>query len=418
MSYRRNFMLRYLTKINGKNKGEYDNMTAPQAYQQFFTPQKYSQVMIDSLDILEPKKVIDLAMGEGSLLIESKQKWPDSSYYGNDIDITCCKSLPKEHTDINCFHNDIFMNSSIDKLIHKIGKVDLCLGNPPFHKIKQTPNIKKILKKFQLDTVYKSEFIPSEVPFMLQSFKIINENGTLAFILPDGFFTNGYLKKFRQFILENYHVQKVIELPENIFKETKAKTHILILKNVKLAYQKINLSYHEGDSIEISTSEAIERMDYSYYKNKKQINNTKCLSDLNIDIFRGIPRYRLKEFNNNYILHTTSFKKTYQFKSPLRTHKKLHEFTNRIAQKNDIIIPRVGSSILGRVGIVENGYFIATDCIFVIRAKSNKDRQNIENTLRSEFGQKWIASISKGVGARHITLSDIWSMPIIQDICV
>lgn len=36
--------------------------------------------------------------------------------------------------------------------------------------------------------------------------------------------------------------------------------------------------------------------------------------------------------------------------------------------------------------------------------KAYKDRQNTENTLRSEFGRNWIASTSKGVGARHITL--------------
>lgn len=414
MSERRKLMLKYLTKINGKKKGKFEKMTVPRAYQQFFTPQKYSQIMINALNIPEPKKVIDLAMGEGSLLIEAKQRWTKSAYYGNDIDITCCQNLPREHNDIEYFYNDIFKNTSINKLILEIGKVDLCLGNPPFHKIKQNKDIKNILKQFGLDQVYKSDFISSEIPFILQNLKILKSGGTLSLILPDGFFTNSYLKKFRQFILDNYQVKKVIELPENIFEKTKAKTHILTLLNTKPVDSKLNLSCHEGNSVEISLSEAAERMDYNYYKNAECANSFQCLSDLDIEIFRGIPRYKLKEIDHNYILHTTNFKQTYQFKSRLRTSKKLTRFTDRIAQKNDIIIPRVGSNILGRVGIVERGYFIATDCVFVIRAKSNQDRVNIESTLKSQFGKDWVASISKGVGARHITLSDIWSMPIIS----
>lgn len=406
-------MIKYLAKIKGKKKGDFQNMTIPRAYQQFFTPQKYSQIMINALHIPEPKKVVDLAMGEGSLLIEAKQRWTKSAYYGNDIDIACCQHLPSEHDDIECFCNDIFKNSSINKLISEIGKVDLCLGNPPFHKIKQNKDIKNILKQFKLEQIYKSDFISSEIPFILQSLKILKSGGTLSLILPDGFFTNSYLKKFRQFILDNYQITKIIELPENIFEKTKAKTHILTLLNTKPIDLKLNLFCHEGNSVKISLAEAAERMDYNYYKHTEQLNSFQCLSDLDIEIFRGIPRYKLKEIDNNYILHTTNFKQTYQFKSRLRTSKKLNRFTDKIAQTNDIIIPRVGSNILGRVGIVKRGYFIATDCVFVIRAKSNKDRVNIESTLRSQFGKDWIASISKGVGARHITLSDIWSMPII-----
>ena len=89
-------------------------------------------------------------------------------------------------------------------------------------------------------------------------------------------------------------------------------------------------------------------------------------------------------------------------------------YIDKIAKKNDIIIPRVGSNILGRVGIVKSGYFIATDCIFIIRVRNKIDRENIKYTLESEFGKEWIHSISKGVGARHITLQDIVKLPILE----
>lgn len=58
----------------GKNKGLLKiNMT--KVLKQFFYLQKYSQIMIENLNITSPKKIIDLSMGEGSLLIEAMRLW-------------------------------------------------------------------------------------------------------------------------------------------------------------------------------------------------------------------------------------------------------------------------------------------------------------------------------------------------------
>ena len=88
-------------------------MTMRQKYQQFFTPKKYSQVIISLLEDLKPNKIIDLAMGEGSLLIEAREKWAEAEYYGNDIDEKCCKQLIKNYRDINIFNHDIFLVFSV-----------------------------------------------------------------------------------------------------------------------------------------------------------------------------------------------------------------------------------------------------------------------------------------------------------------
>ncbi len=140
MSHRRKLMIKYLAKIKGKAEGNSSSMTMARTFQQFFTPKKYSEIMINALEIQPPKKIIDLAMGEGALLLEAMQRWENSSYYGNDIDPDCCQSISKEHPNLCCYHYDIFLNSSIRALIGAIGKVDLCIGNPPFHLIPQDSN--------------------------------------------------------------------------------------------------------------------------------------------------------------------------------------------------------------------------------------------------------------------------------------
>lgn len=412
MSYGRNFMIKYLTKTGNNKVGADTNMTMARTFKQFFTPQKYSQVMINALEIQPPKKIIDLTMGEGSLLLEAMQRWENSSYYGNDIDPDCCQSISQEHPNLHCYNYDIFLNSSISTLLENIGEVDLCIGNPPFHLIRQDSNIKKILKEFKLDETYKSNFIPSEVPFILQNFKILKEGGTLALILPDGFFTNEYLKDFRQFLIKNYHIDKAIELPKNIFKKTEAKTHILILKNTKPSQSTICLSKIESDSIKINFSDATKRMDYSYYQHQKNLKSTVSLRELDITFIRGKSKNLIAGIDEHHILHTTSFNKQNIFKNNLRTTNKLKNYPNKIAIPGDIIISRVGSNCIGRIGLVNKGYFVVTDCVFILRTKDLKLREAIFSSLISHEGQEWIKAHAKGVAARHITLEEIKKFPI------
>jgi len=389
-------------------------MTMRQKYQQFFTPKKYSQVIINLLDDFRPNKIIDLAMGEGSLLIEAKEKWKEAEYYGNDIDVKCCKKLVENCTDINIFNYDIFLNSSIHNIKKEIKSVDLCIGNPPFYKIKLDDEIRILLKEFNLDNLCYSERISSEVPFILQCLKILEKDGVLALILPDGFFTNNCLKYFREFLILNYYIKKVVELPSNIFEHTKAKTHIIILENKKPMDSIINLHEYNGEIIGIAKEGAIRRMDYSYYKElDKNDDNSITLEKLDIELFRGKPKYKLENVENQYILHTTDFKvRKGLFTNRLKSIKKIEKYEDRIAQKDDIVLARVGSSCLGNIGIVEKGYFVVTDCVFVIRVKDDTLREIVYHSLKSDMGQRWIQSHAKGVAARHITLEEIAKFPI------
>ena len=386
-------------------------------YKQFFTPIKYSQILVEKAFFYtnSPQKIIDLTMGEASLLIEGFKIYQKSNFFGNDIDLDCCNKVKNSDYPIKFYNKDIFLNSSINYLISDVGKVDICLGNPPFHLINQTKDTVKVLNSYSLEKYSENIHIPAEVLFILQALKIIKKNGILATILPDGFFVNNTLKEFRKFIIEKYEVLEIIELPHEIFQYTKAKTHILILKNNISTSHKIKLSDIYNNLITIDKKEAMYRMDYSFYKNNDTLSLYKKLSDYNnIQIFRGKPKFMLKDIKETWILHTTNFRKEDIFTSPLKTKKQIKEYEGRIASINDIVIPRVGTNILGKVGVVKSGYFVATDCVFIIRTNNDKDRENILYTLESEFGRDWIKSISKGVGARHITLQDIANLPILE----
>ena len=386
-----------------------------QKYKQFFTPKKYSQLLVERTLYAEPKKIVDLTMGEGSLLFEASKIWKNSSFFGNDIDVECCEKVQDVIPRIQCYTNDIFLDKSIKILIKEIGTVDICLGNPPFYLIKQNKDSIKILKLFSLDSYCKASHISAEVLFILQALRILKNDGILSIILPDGFFVNNILKRFREFLISEYTILDIIELPNEIFEHTKAKTHILVLKKSKSISKKIKLSSISKDkSIQVNNSDAYNRMDYSFYAFEEKYSDCKNLGEYNIKIFRGKPKFMLKCIKETWILHTTNFKQGSIFNSPLSTNSLINKYNDRIAFKNDIIIPRVGTNILGKVGVVKSGYFVATDCIFVIRVKDDKVREDVLYTLNSEFGKEWINSISKGVGARHITLKDIVNLPILE----
>jgi type I restriction enzyme M protein len=393
-------------------------MTMMQSFKQFFTPQKYSQYLISQLSYLNPHRVIDLAIGGGSLLKEAIDKWESAKYFGNDIDETCCNQITASYSNIQCFNYDVFKYSTIDELVPKTQPIDLCLGNPPFDLIKQDLDTKKILELFHLEKIYKSNKVPAELIFILQCLRIVSEHGTIALILPNGFFVNSYLKSFREFLIKNYNIQKIVELPDNIFLRTEAKTHILIFKKEPPIKSHIQLlSIDNQRDLLISNEDAMSRMDYNYYVNSPEnINdiNDINISDLNVEVLRGKPKYKLTDIQEKYILHTTSFRTKQIFSNQLRSGSQLYKHKDRLAIPGDIILARVGTYCLGNVGIVKQGYFVATDCVFIIRAQDLDLRDQIFNSLKSIAGQNWIKAHSKGVAAKHITLEDIKKFPIFK----
>lgn len=62
-------MVKCINNSKIRNKA-LSSMTVSKIFRQFFTPQKYSQIMIENLDIDTPEKILDLSMGEGSLWLK------------------------------------------------------------------------------------------------------------------------------------------------------------------------------------------------------------------------------------------------------------------------------------------------------------------------------------------------------------
>lgn len=144
---------------------------------------------------------------------------------------------------MGCDFSNIHVGNSITGLsfINKYANsVDLIIANPPFganFSIKeiQGESFYPFLKEKRINT------IPSELLILEKSMHLLKDNGRLAIILPDSVVSSkGLQAEFRTFIMENFTVEAVIELPATAFAQagTRTKTIILYLKKIKNPYFK------------------------------------------------------------------------------------------------------------------------------------------------------------------------------------
>jgi type I restriction-modification system DNA methylase subunit len=378
-------------------------------YAQYYTQKDVSSILIEKLGHLNSlSKIIDLSMGKGSLLLAAKSIYPDASLYGCDIDEKNVNTILKdEKFDANVFHID----STSTKLEHilKDRDFDLVLGNPPFGFTEKNSFITEILEEF--DCNFFASKVPLELFFILLGIRYLKTNATLSYIIPDGLLTNKRYEKFREILFNNYRVISVIYLGKKKFEATEACTHIITIKKKKLKTPyKVKLESIEfPESVRhISKKEFITRADYTFHSKPLHI-NTKKLSTFNVEIIRG--RFSNKELltMSTDFIHTTSFSNT-NFK--VFENDNIYYKNSKLVRGGDIVIARVGTRAIGKVGIISRGCFHISDCIIAIRVENSKFREAILNTLKSPTGTSWLQSASKGVAARHITITDLKDLPI------
>jgi len=377
---------------------------------QYYTSTSLGDVLISMLPIDEGVyDILDLSAGTGSLLKSAEKISPRSKIYGVDLDPENVNFIKTNNPKFIAFTGDSLELGGLNSVFKFCNVFDFVLGNPPFKAIAFNKEMRhEFERSFSINADKK---IRAEVCFLAKGLSLLKDNAYLAYILPDGILTNSGFTSLRKYLVNNFDVLEVREIPEGAFEGTEAKTHILIIRNIKPTCDKrIILSTLGGGATKIITHQNfIDRADYSYYTLPTPISYVK-LSEVDIKLVRGksgiIPNDRA------FFLHTTSFKNNYNefYGADLSLTISLERQV--VALKGDILIPRVGSRCIGKVGYVMTGQFLISDCIIIIRA-AEEFREKILSGLRSDFGVKWIKTVAKGVGAKHITLADLKNFPVI-----
>tara|TARA_R110000868_G_scaffold8205_7_gene42786 strand:- start:101920 stop:103569 length:1650 start_codon:yes stop_codon:yes gene_type:complete len=222
---------------------------------EFYTPQQLSSILsgIVTLDSQEPatgkkkklKKVLDLACGSGSLLLNVRnQLGPHGigKIYGQENNITTYNLARMnmllhgvKDSEFEIHHGDSLLNDW--DMLNEMNpakklECDAVVANPPFS-YRWKPN-EALSEDFRFKSYGLAPKSAADFAFLLHGFHFLGDEGTMAIILPHGvLFRGGAEARIRTKLLKDNNIDTVIGLPANLFFSTGIPVCILVLKKCK-----------------------------------------------------------------------------------------------------------------------------------------------------------------------------------------
>ena len=224
---------------------------------EFYTPQQISTILseIVTLDSQDPatgkkgklEKVFDMACGSGSLLLNVRKRIKDNGgtvgkIFGQENNVTTYNLARMnmllhgmKDTEFEIFHGDTLKNQwDVLNEMNPSKKTvfDAIVANPPFS-LRWTPN-DAMAEDFRFKSYGLAPKSAADFAFLLHGFHFLNNEGTMAIILPHGvLFRGGQEEKIRTKLLKDNNIDAVIGLPSNLFYSTGIPVCILVLKKCK-----------------------------------------------------------------------------------------------------------------------------------------------------------------------------------------
>ncbi|PGH40347.1 MAG: restriction endonuclease subunit M, partial [Candidatus Nephrothrix sp. EaCA] len=111
--------------------------------------------------------------------------------------------------------------------VFKRGGFDAVIGNPPWVDIKGHPpeQTKYFFKAYKTAT----NRINLYALFVEKALRLVNERGKFGFIIPNSLLYQSSYESLRKYLLDNWNIEKLVRLPDNVFRDVKAETLILTL---------------------------------------------------------------------------------------------------------------------------------------------------------------------------------------------
>lgn len=382
----------------------------------YYTNQPVSELLVSKFRQDNPENILELGIGNGSLLHAAYRRWRNASFYGADIDRKSIAKISSHLPFVNLVHINGLSPGLPQKMKLKVGSIDVAVCNPPYRRMTFNLAIKSLFNEVGLVESLNLNKITSDIVFLAQNLRMLKDKGELGIILPDSIFTGHEFVYLREDILTNHKILALIQLPDNIFSRTEARTHILLMEKGSPA--DLTVPLYRSDSygqlspvINVSQNELLYRMDYTYYewkRNQKVSNTSITLGKLGIEIKRGLKTKKDLQKLKVPFFHTTSFPRLLSSKVRL-VNSSIQNGV--IAQPGDILMARVGKRSIGRVTMVECGSQVISDCIYRLRGPRESE-ERVWHALISEQGQEWLNAHAHGVCSRVISKKDLLSFKI------
>ena len=205
---------------------------------EFYTPQQVSKILakIVTLDKKNLKNVYDPTCGSGSLLLRVSKEAKIGDFYGQELNQSTYNLARMNMIlhDVKFDDFNIEQGDSLENPLHFGMKFEAIVANPPFSAKWSADQSFMDDERF---SAYGKLAPKSKADFAFVQHMIyhLDENGTMAIVLPHGVLFRGAADGvIRKYLVEDKnYLDAVIGLPANIFYGTSIPTVILVFKKCR-----------------------------------------------------------------------------------------------------------------------------------------------------------------------------------------
>lgn len=321
------YLIGQFASDSGKKAGEF---YTPQAVSKLMT-----QIVLQGKKDKKGFSVYDPTMGSGSLLLNVKKYSNEPgtiNYFGQELNTSTYNLarmnmfLHKVDVANQHLHNADTLDA--DWPTEEPTNFDAVLMNPPY-------SAKWSADKGFLDDPRFSMYgrlapkSKADFAFLLHGYYHLKDSGVMAIVLPHGvLFRGGAEGKIRQSLLENGSIDTVIGLPANIFFNTSIPTTVIILKknrdNKDVLFIDASNGYTKVKAQNVLEEKHIDKM-LETYKNRKDV-----------DKYSYVSSYE-EIIENDYNLNIPRYVDTFKEEAPISLAKvsdDLHETIKKINRSN------------------------------------------------------------------------------------
>lgn len=397
----------------------------------YYSAPMVSRTLIDRIEVVQPKLVLELGSGSGSLCTVAANRWKDAKLVTVDIDRGAPKCLDSDHVRTGHRHRH-FVHDVLDAaLLDKIGllpsTVDVAVCNPPYIRPKWRAEFGNILEGAGLSgTLASLHDAGADLLFIAQNLRLLRRKGKLGLILPDGLATAERFSRVRQTLLRQHLVEQVIQLPRRVFKGTEAQAYLVVLSKMAGETEHVSLRQMGQDgqlseSIEIQQDAAVKRLDFMFHA---RVGSARRSGDGSLQISVGhaltnvvrgticsssistfpAPVFHLGDFSKPVGEHAIRIVPK-RFALSARAAQRVAQDA-RLALPGDILIARVGRALEEHVALVVHGPCVISDCVFALRA-TDEHRERLYRFFDSDLGRHALSSSAHGVAARFLSKANL-----------
>lgn len=396
----------------------------------YYTSPEVSRSLIERIEVREPKVVLELGSGSGSLSSAAASRWQGAQLVTVDVECLAPTNLNAERAGRRLRHShfvqDALDEALSDKIGLRLGTVDVAVCNPPYIRPRWRSDFGKILEDAGLSgTLASLHDAGADLLFLAQNLRLLRRNGKLGLILPDGLVAAERFSGVRQALMRQHIVEQVVQLPRGVFKGTEAQTYLAVLSKMAGETDQVTLRQLGGDgklsdAIEVPQDLATKRLDYTFHarpsvQRRRGTNPPVAVGAALTDVVRGTicssaiaafpaPVFHLGDFSEPAGEQTVRIVPKRFALDERAAGIAAHDA--RLALPGDILLARVGRGLENRLALVVHGPCVISDCIFALRT-TDEHRETLYRFFESEAGRRALASSAHGVAARFLSKTNI-----------